>query len=94
MRNLLTTAIASLALATVVVGSASAANSSANASAVSNPALQAQLERDATGHPLRQDAAAEAASPSGQTAGTRSYAQSNNAQPSYAQRAQVSGKDE
>jgi hypothetical protein len=97
MRNLLTSAIASLALATVFVGSASAATASGNAPQITNQALLDQLERDSTSHSLHQDALAEAAvSPSGQRAGTASTASMpNNAQASHAQqRAQVSGKDE
>lgn len=90
MRNLLTSAIASIALATVFVGSASAATSDRDVPQVSNPALQAQLERDAADRPLRQSAIGAAVAPRSQTAATPSQGQ-----PGYTQeRAQASGRGE
>jgi len=71
MRNLLTSAIASVALATLFIGSASAADMSSYSSRNVNPAEQAQLERDATQHYLRQGlGAGELVAPGGQTAET------------------------
>lgn len=71
MRNLLTSAIASVALATLFIGSASAADMSSHGNRNLNPAEQAQLERDATQDYLRQSlGAGELVAPGGQTAET------------------------
>lgn len=68
MRNLLSGAIAGIALATLFVGAASAANMPNDQSSSTNIATQDEMQRDNAQNPLRRSPLGELVTPSNSTA--------------------------